>query len=330
MISARLALGMAGALALCAPAWAEELVLPSEVASSHWKTGYMEQFAQKVNEATDGDIEVKIFPSGQLYSDQAAVAALGTGAVQMVWPVSVRLETIAPETGVINLPFALSDDMMLDSCMKDGIRDMLTNDLQKSGLRVLGLLRTADLYFIMSDTDVQSMQDFRNAKIRVTGGRVVQDTMEALGISPISMAASEMSTALSQGAIDGIFTSPAGWAEMIGMTGKYAFYVPGFSILTYAVVVDDMWFQGLPPDQQQAIQTSIDEISATQWQEAMAKDKEALDHMIEQGAKVTVADESQIAEWRELTTRTSASFSEAYPETMQAMQKMEDRCGVGS
>ena len=91
-----------------------------------------------------------------------------------------------------------------------------------------------------------------------------------------------------------------------------------------------MWFQGLPPDQQQAIQTSIDEISATQWQEAMAKDKEALDHMIEQGAKVTVADESQIAEWRELTTRTSASFSEAYPETMQAMQKMEDQCGVGS
>ena len=112
MISARLALGMAGVLALCAPASAEELVLPSEVASSHWKTGYMEQFAQKVNEATDGDIKVKIFPSGQLYSDQAAVAALGTGAVQMVWPVSVRLETISPETGVINLPFALSDDMM--------------------------------------------------------------------------------------------------------------------------------------------------------------------------------------------------------------------------
>ena len=318
--------GLLAATMLASAAHAEDLVLPSEVAASHWKTGYMEQFAADVKAATDGAIDVKVFPAGQLYSDQAGLAALGTGAVQMVWPVSVRLETIAPETGIINLPFAVSDDMMQNACMKDGITELMNADLKKAGLRVLGMLRTADLFFIFSDRDVKTLDDLQDTKVRVTGGRVVQDTMTALGISPVSMAASEMSTALSQGAIDGIFTSPAGWAEMIGMTGKHAFYVPGFSILTYSIVVDDLWYQDLPQDQRAAIQDSIDTISSTQWKEAIAKDQEALDSMTAQGATLVVATDEQTQKLRDLTAQTSASFSDAYPETIKSMQELEVTC----
>jgi len=99
---------------------------------------------------------------------------------------------------------------------------------------------------------VQKLEDMRGAKIRVTGGRVFQDVMKSFNTSPVSMAASEMSTALSQGAIDGVFTSPAGWAEMIGMTAKYAWYVPGMSVATYAIIVDKPWLDGLPAAQKKA------------------------------------------------------------------------------
>ncbi|WP_198665064.1 TRAP transporter substrate-binding protein DctP [Tropicimonas sp. IMCC34011] len=323
-----LAATLAAATIISGAAIAEDLVLPSEVAATHWKTEYMDRFAKEVNAATNGEIDVKVFPAGQLYSDQAALGALGTGAVQMVWPVSVRLETIAPETGVINLPFAISDEMMQNACMKEGITNLLSKDMKSSGLRVLGLLRTADLYFIFSDREVASMGDLEGAKVRVTGGRVVQDTMNALGISPVSMAASEMSTALSQGAIDGVFTSPAGWAEMIGMTGKNAFYVPGFSILTYAIVVDDYWYQNLPAEQQNAISTAISDISTTQWTEAMEKDQEALEKMTSQGANLVVADDAEAAKWRELTASTSASFSDAYPQAVADLDALEAECGI--
>ncbi len=308
-------------------AGAEELVLPSEVAATHWKTAYMQEFADQVQAATDDDLTVKIFPAGQLYSDQEALAALGTGAVQMVWPVSVRLETIAPQTGIINLPFAISDEMMTDACMSGGIRDMLSSQLKRAGLQVLGLLRTADLYFIYSDDEITSMEDLEGTKVRVTGGRVVQDTMKALGISPVSMSASEMSTALSQGAIDGIFTSPAGWSEMIGMSGRYAWYVPGFSLLTYAIVVDSMWYDALPEGERSAIQSSIDGITAKQWAEAREKDAESLKKMTDQGAVLHVADKAEIARWKALTTQTSASFIEANPDAEEAMRALEDSCG---
>ncbi|WP_111732464.1 TRAP transporter substrate-binding protein DctP [Roseovarius amoyensis] len=322
----RLTAALAAATMISGIASAEDLVLPSEVAATHWKTEYMEQFAADVGEATGGEIEVKIFPAGQLYSDQAALGALGTGAVQMVWPVSVRLETIAPETGVINLPFAISDEMMQNECMKSGVTELLSDEMTESGLRVLGLLRTADLYFIFSDREIASMEDLQGAKVRVTGGRVVQDTMRALGISPVSMAASEMSTALSQGAIDGVFTSPAGWSEMIGMTGKNAFYVPGFSLLTYAIVVDDNWYQNLSPEQRDAIKNSVDEMAATQWSEAIEKDKVSIEKMTSQGANLVTVDEAEIAQWRELTAETSANFSDQYPQVVEAMDKLKAEC----
>jgi len=45
----------------------------------------MNQFADEVKRKTGGAINVKVFPGSQLYNDQDAMAALGTGSVQMVW-----------------------------------------------------------------------------------------------------------------------------------------------------------------------------------------------------------------------------------------------------
>lgn len=60
------------------------MVLPSEVPATHWKTKYMNEFAEEVKKRTNGALVVKVFPASQLYNDQDALAALGTGAVHMV------------------------------------------------------------------------------------------------------------------------------------------------------------------------------------------------------------------------------------------------------
>ena len=307
---------------------AKDLVLPSEVAATHWKTDYMNEFARKVAERTGGEISVKVFPAGQLYNDQDALAALGTGAVHMVWPVSVRLETIAPSTGLLNLPFAITDEMMANACFSSGITKLVSGEVEPRNLRVLGLLRTADLLFIFKDREVTNMDGLKGAKVRVTGGRVFLDMMKSLGISGVSMAASEMSTAMSQGAIDGVFTSPAGWAEMIGTAGNQAWYVPGFSLSTYAVVVDNGWFEALPEGERAAITATLDEIIAREWTEAKAADEQILKDMEKAGANINVADEAEMARWKELSANESETFTAAHPEVMASFRKLEASCGV--
>ncbi|MFV0491142.1 MAG: TRAP transporter substrate-binding protein DctP [Pseudorhodobacter sp.] len=307
---------------------AADLVLPSEVAATHWKTGYMNEFAEKVAERTNDELEVKVFPAGMLYSEQDALAALGTGAVHMVWPVTVRLETIAPATGFLTLPFATNDEMTANTCFLDGITELLSSQVEPANFKVLGLLRASDQLFIFKDREVDKMEDLENTKVRVTGGRILLNMMESLGISGVSMPASEMGTALSQGAIDGIITSPAGWSEMIGMTGNNAFRVPGFSMTIYAIVVDKPWFEGLPEEQQSAISTTVDEIVERQWVEARETDDQIVKKMQEEGANVVFADDAEKARWIDRASGDNDSFREQYPDAMQAFDDIKVKCGV--
>lgn len=316
------------ALSLPLSAGAVELVLTSEVAASHWKTRYMNEFAADVAKRTNGEVQVKVFPASQLYNDQDGLAALGTGAVHMVWPVSVRLETLDPGLGYVNLPFGLSDEMMANDCFASGLTELMSERLKSRQLQVLGLLRTADLFFIFRDRDVKSLADMRGAKLRVTGGRIFLDMVRSFDASPVSMAASEMSTALAQGAIDGVLTSPAGWAEMIGKTGKYAFHVPGMSLATYAVVADRTWMDALTPPQRQAVSDSLNEIIQRQWEEARAADAKAVKHMEQQGSVYRLADEAGAAEWKARADTAKKVYTDKYGDVVKQVDAISKRCGA--
>jgi len=319
----------AAALALSSFAsTAADLVLPSEVAATHWKTRYMNDFAAEVKDKTKGALDVKVFPGGQLYSDQDAIAALGTGAVQMVWPVAVRLETLDPRTGIVNLPFGLSDAMMQNECFSSGLTKMISGYVEPRNLQVLGFLRTSDLLFLFRDRDVKKLEDVKGTKVRVTGGKVFLDMIKSFDASPVSMSASEMSTALSQGAIDGIFTSPAGWAEMVGMTAKHAFYIPGMSLATYAVIVDKGWLDGLPAEQRTAVTSSIADISKKQWGEAIVEDKKMIKKMTDQGADYQVAGDAELQRWKAHAEPGAKAFAEKYPEVTKRFNDLKASCHV--
>ncbi len=319
---------VAALLAASAAAYAAEMVLPSEIAVSHWKTGYMNEFANEVKKRTNGALVVKVFPASQLYNDQDALAALGTGAVHMVWPLAARLETIDPRTGIISLPFMLSDELMENRCFADGVSKLMSSYLEPRKLQVLGMLRTADLMFVFKDRDIQKLEDLKGAKVRVTGGKVFLDTMRALNTSPVSMAASEMSTALSQGAIDGVFTSPAGWAEMIGITAKYAWYVPGMSVGTYAVVVDQTWFDKLPADQRKAVTDTIGEMVQRQWKEAIEADKKLIQKMIAQGAVYRTASAAELKRWKDRASVGNKIFTDKHPDAADKIMALEKTCSA--
>lgn len=311
------------------PARAADLVLPSEVPASHWKTSYLNQFADEVKKRTNGALNVKVFPGAQLYNEQDAMAALGTGAVHMVWPLAARLETVEPRTGIINLPFMLNDELMQNRCFADGVGKLLSAYVEPRKLLVLGMLRTADLLFLFKSKDIRRLEDMKGSKVRVTGGKVFLDMVRSLNASPVSLPASEMSTALSQGAIDGVLSSPAAWSEIVGITAKYAWYVPGLATSTYAVVVDKTWFEALPAEQRKVLVEVIDEIARRQWKETMDADKKLIDKMIAQGGVYRVADAAEIKRWRELGAVGSKVFTDKYPEALQKITALEKGCTGG-
>ena len=183
-------------------------------------------------------------------------------------------------------------------------------------------MRTADLMFLAKDKEIDTPKDLSGMKIRLTGGRVLQDTMRRFGANPVTMPATEMAAALMQGAIDGIYTSAGGW-EMVGTTAKVASYVPGMSLLTYSVLVDKNWLADLPDDLRQVVKDTTKEMLSRQWQEAIDSDKHVLDKMLAAGGKLSTVDDAAREQFQELSRKASSTFSDRYPEVTQQMEAIK-------
>jgi TRAP-type C4-dicarboxylate transport system substrate-binding protein len=299
-----------------------EMVMTSEVPEDHFKSQLMKQFAEDLEARTDGGIEVEFFAAGQLYSDNEALEALGTGSVQSVWPVSVQLEAFNSAYGVLNLPFAISDEQMLNEEYKSQIFDLINPLVEENGMEVAGFLRTADLMFISQNTEMKTYEDIAGMKVRTTGGQILLNIVEQLEASGISLPASEMSTALSQGVIDAVYSSPSGWQSILGTSVPYGYLAPGMNVATYSIVFDKKWLEELPEEYQDIISDLINEIASEQWAQSMEDDQRILEELQEQGVTVHVETEENINKLKEQMQPVYDNFSAEFPEVFNQFQEL--------
>ncbi|MGI6852121.1 TRAP transporter substrate-binding protein DctP [Mesorhizobium sp. 1B3] len=307
-------------LGLTTPVMAEDLVITSEVPASHWKSEYVNEFAEMVKDRSGGEIEVKFYPAGQLYSDKDAVAAIGTGAVQMVWPISGNLDALDSRLGLLGLPFTLSDDLMSNPEFSADMARLVSAQVEDRGIAILGLLRATDAIIVMKDTPVTQLSDLAGKRIRSGGGTTARDMVAQMGANPISLPASEMVTSMSQGVIDGVLTSPAGWKTILADTASEAALVPGMFLATYSIVVDAKWLEGLSDKNREAITSAALDVASAQWADAVKKDNADLQEMIDAGKGYHLIEGPQFDEFRAAAQPVIDAFAEKHPDTWKAYQ----------
>ncbi|MEN2976386.1 TRAP transporter substrate-binding protein DctP (plasmid) [Tistrella bauzanensis] len=305
-------------LGLTAPAAAEDLVITSEVPASHWKSDYVNQFAEMVKDRSGGEIEVKFYPAGQLYSDKDAIAAIGTGSVQMVWPISGNLDALDSRLGLLGLPFTLSDDLMSNPDFSADIARLVSAQVEDRGIAILGLLRATDAIIVMKNTPVTQVSDLAGKRIRSGGGAIAREMVAQMGASPISLPASEMVTSMSQGVIDGVLTSPAGWKTILADTASEGALVPGMFLATYSIVVDATWLKGLSDTNREAVTSAARDVASEQWADAVEKDNADLQAMIDAGKGYHLIDGPQFDAFRAAAQPVIDAYAEAHPGTWKA------------
>lgn len=299
-------------------ALAEDMVITTEVPATHWKAQYIDQFAALVEERSDGELDVQVFPAGQLYTDRDALAAIGSGAVQMVWPISGQLEALDARAGIVGLPFTLTDDLVGNPEFAAEFAAFLSSLLEDRNIAILGLLRAADAIFVMKSQPVTQLSDLSGLRIRAPGGGAqARDLVTSLGASPINLAASEMVTSMTQGVIDGVLTSPAGWKTILADTASEGAIVPGILLATYSLAVDNTWLNGLSEKNRNAVISAASDIAATQWSGAVEKDIENIDAMIASGANFNRISGAEKEEFRVAAQPVIDSFANAHPDTWQ-------------
>ncbi len=152
----------------------------------------------------NSDIEVQIFPSSQLGSEEEVtqMVMMGTVAVNIVS--TGALAGFVPEVSLFNLPFIFKDLNHFYRVMDGSVgQDMAAKIEKKINVKALGWLFCGVRNEWNSKKPVKTPADLKGLKIRTMGDKVFVDTWNTLGAQAAPISFEELYTSLQQGVVDG-------------------------------------------------------------------------------------------------------------------------------
>ncbi|ESR23838.1 DctP family TRAP transporter solute-binding subunit [Lutibaculum baratangense] len=193
---------MAAAVAL--PASAETYRLSHNTSdTTTWHRG-AEKFNELLKEATDGEMDIRIFPNAQLSGgDQMKQAEMvGRGALDFVATSAINVTPLVPEMAVFSLPYLYSDYDDVDATTSGAPGDRMEEIMAEHGIIVLAWGENGFREVTNSVRPIKTPEDMKGLKMRVAGPMYI-DVMNALGANPQQMQWTETFSALQQGVVDG-------------------------------------------------------------------------------------------------------------------------------
>lgn len=162
-----------------------------------------QMFADNVAKRTNGEIEIKIFPSDQLGKQKQLVSQAQLGQTDMVLTSDAVISSFVPIFGVLNLPFLFKDIDHVSKAMDGEVGAMLAKEADKKGLVVLGYWENGFRHITNNKRPIRVPDDLKGIKLRTPESKLVMDSFKALGASPTPMSFGDIYSALQLGTVDG-------------------------------------------------------------------------------------------------------------------------------
>lgn len=162
-------------------------------------------FKKTLEQKSNGTIEVKIYPSGQLGNDRELIESTNFGDVSIVLCANSPLVPFMKEFGVFDAPmiFANKDPKNILKIFRDSeFRNKLNEVSRNSGFELLSLNCNNMYREMSSNIAVNSFDDFKKIRIRTMDNKYHMEFWKNLGASPTPIAFSELYLSLQQGLID--------------------------------------------------------------------------------------------------------------------------------
>jgi C4-dicarboxylate-binding protein DctP len=258
-----------------------------EIDPSHPKGVWAEDFKKAVEEKSNGQIEVQIFPNGQLYSDDvAATQAVMSGAVEMTAPTSGVLASTIPQFLVFDSPFLFPSLDTAYAYLDSDLGKQLSDLAAQKGMKVVGHIFNSPAELWLRNKEAKVPDDIKGMKIRIFSSPVLENTIKALGANPTTIAVTELYVAMQQGVADGFLSS----VTNVSSSKLYEVVKNSTDIHVnqnvYPVILNlDFWNQ-LPDDLQQVILDAAKEASDKNRKELQSKIDEGLENIKNGGVTI--------------------------------------------
>ena len=276
----------------------------------------LQLFVNRINEAAGGRIDARLYAGSVLGEDRDVTEGLKLGTVEMLMSPSSTLATFVPEMYVFELPFLFEDNEHMFAVLDSEIGDSLRPALEREGFHLMGYFSYGLRHIMTTERAVETIDDLRGLKIRTMESPPHLDAFAAFGASPLPMAYNELYTSLETGVIDGAEAANSNYySKRFFEVAPYWAYV-GWLRLVAPVLMSKAFYDRLPPDLQELVDTTLTDLVDDDRQIYTDIDEQRLQQLVDAGVTVTYPD-------RQAFVAASASVYDAWAERVGGRQRID-------
>src|SRR5512136_1147358 len=217
------------------------------------------KWAKAVEEKTKGSLKIDVFHSAQLGIEEDIIEQIRAGANIGQNTDSARMGNYVPGIACLNGPYFAENLAEVAKLTKaptiKGFLDELAN---KHGLKILSFSWVQGYRHFFTNTQVRKPEDLKGLRIRTPPAPIWQESIRALGATPVALAFGDMYPALQQKVMEGVElvynNIPAGrFYEVL----KNVSETRHIMLVNYEVI-SAKWFSTLPPEYQKVLVEECD------------------------------------------------------------------------
>lgn len=292
-------------------------------AADHPITLGLAKFKALVEAKSNGRISVQVFPSAQLGPEDVYIDSVKKGNVEMGITGTLMGRDV-PAINIGELPFLFNDWAHAKKVFLGPIGEELTAPLPEKA-KVRNLVFFADGFrIISSNTDLSAFEKLKGMRLRVPNTPVYVEMTKGFGANPITMAFSEVFTAIETRVVDGqenpaaTIRSSRFYEVQKGILDSKHMFSPRLLIINEAL------YQRMGPELQKAVDEAARESAEYQWKISEEAEVADVAFMAGEGTKIIVPDEAYKAKLRDSQKAMYAWFFEKYPESQPFFDKIRN------
>lgn len=271
--------------------------MPTPYGDSVFHTQNIQQFAEDVSAATDGQLKITLHTAGSLFAHPEIKDSVRRGLAPIGETLMSRLSNEDPIFEVDSIPF-LASDYDQAKALWEASRPAIEEKLSEQGLTLLYAVPWPG-QSIYTKEPVESTADLQGASFRAYNS-ATERLATLMGAVPTQVETGDIPTAFSTGRVDAMITSPS-----TGVSSQAWDYTSNYTdtqawLPKNMVIVNTSMLEELPDDQQQALMQAAEEAETRGWEMSQAETESQIAALKENGMTVSEPSEQLSSELAEI------------------------------
>lgn len=246
--------------------------------------------SDRLKEMTNGELDIKVFASGQLGNEKATIEQTRFGVLDMNRITLGEINNLVEDTVVLSLPYVFRSKEHMRKVVDSEIGAEMLASLEPHGLIGLAFFDAGSRNIYNSKHEVKTPDDLAGLKIRVQPSDIFLDMINTLGANAVPMGFNEMYSGLQTGVIDGTEQSWPTYESTNHVEVAKYYSLTEHLMLPEALVMSKQTYDKLTEEQKKAVHIAAQDAKYKMRDLWDARELESERIVREKGAVITEVD----------------------------------------